>query len=135
MKQQREKKKKVLIVDNSERVLWVYQEVLENAGCETKATWSGHEALALLRSQEFDVVLVGDYLPDLHSADFLQRVSHLPIRPWLVVMQDTKPNCSDIQLYEALGASAVTFKYDFCAVRKAVTSCCSSEPLAKLAAR
>ena len=48
---------KVLIVDNDDRVLWKFQESLENAGFDTTATWSGQEALVLLKSGAFDVLL------------------------------------------------------------------------------
>ena len=64
---QRGHKGNVLIVDNDERILWAFQEHLENAGFDTEATWSGHEALALLRTGEFDILLVDDYFPDLRS--------------------------------------------------------------------
>jgi len=128
---QRNSGSKILIVDNNERVLWVYQEMLENAGFDTKTTWSGREALDLLRSGEFDVLLVDDYLPDLHSSDFLDRITLLPIQPWVVVMQAEKPSTGDIRHYESLGASVVVDKHDVQAVRKAVANCCVREPLAK----
>jgi CheY-like chemotaxis protein len=86
-----ENKKRVLIVDNDEDILVTLQKVLENAGFDTRTTWSGHEALAALRSSDFDVLLVDDYLPDLHASDFLGRVGRLPIQPWIVVMQASKP--------------------------------------------
>ena len=63
-------KANVLIVDNDDRILWQFQELLENAGFNTEATWSGREALALLGTGEFDTLLVDDYFPDLHSTIF-----------------------------------------------------------------
>jgi len=42
----------ILIVDNNEQILWKFQEMLENAGFETTTTWSGHEALDLMKSGE-----------------------------------------------------------------------------------
>jgi len=70
---QGEEKRRVLIVDNNEDTLQTLQGILENAGFDTQTTWSGREALGLLESQGFDVLLVDDYLPDLHSNDFLTR--------------------------------------------------------------
>ena len=130
---QYERKKTVLIVDNSESILVTIQEMLENAGFETRTTWSGHEALALLQSQEFDVLLVDDYLPDLHASDFLYRVGRLPIQPWVVVMQASTPTASHVRRYVSLGASAVVRKHHLVEVCKAVGSCCADEPLAKVA--
>ena len=54
-----ERRKKILIVDNNERILATFQKVLENAGFDTHTTWSGHEALALLQSSEFDCASCG----------------------------------------------------------------------------
>jgi two-component system, NtrC family, nitrogen regulation response regulator NtrX len=129
---QSEGKKKVLIVDNDESILATIQEILENAGFDTLTTWSGHEALALLRSQEFDVLLVDDYLPDLHASDFLKRVGRLPIQPWIVVMQASMPTASHVRRYVSLGASAIVRKHHLAEVCKAVGSCCADEPLAKV---
>ena len=67
----KENKKRVLIVDNNENVLGTLQRVLENTGFDTRTTWSGFEALDLLKTEDFQVLLVDDYLPDLHSSDFL----------------------------------------------------------------
>lgn len=128
---QSDNKFKVLIVDNDDRVLWRFQEALENAGFDTYATWSGHEALALLRSGEFRVLLVDDYLPDVHSHDFLERVGRLPIQPAIVVMHGSAPRPADLQCYESLGVAEVVDKRDPTRVCQAVSSCRLDEPLAR----
>lgn len=126
-------KKRVLVVDSNEETLVTLQKVLENASFDTCTTWSGHEALALLQSQEFDALLVDDYLPDLHASDFLNRVGRLPIQPRVVVMQAAMPTASHMRHYVALGASAVVRKHHLAEVCRAVGSCCADEPLAKVA--
>lgn len=128
----KESKKRVLIVDNNEKVLWTLQGVLENSGFDTYTTWSGCEALDLLKTQDFQVLLVDDYVPDLHSSDFLSRVASLPIQPWVVVMQSSVPTNRDVQHYASLGAMTVVRKHQLGEVYKAVSSCCSEEPLAKV---
>jgi CheY-like chemotaxis protein len=129
---QSEGKKRVLVVDNNEPILATFQKVLERAGFDTHTTWSGREALTLLQSKEFDVLLVDDYLPDLHASDFLNRVGRLPIQPWIVVMQASAPTASQRRHYVSLGASAIVRKQHLAAVCKAVGSCCADEPLAKV---
>ena len=123
--------KKVLIVDNDESTLMILQKVLEREGFDTCLTWSGHEALELLRSQNFDVLLVDDYLPDLHHHDFLARVSRLPLQPWVVVMQATEPTQDDRRQYAELGAFAVVAKHHIGKVCKAALQCTIDEPLAR----
>lgn len=125
-------KTNVLIVDNDERVLMTVQELLENEGFNTVSTWSGQEALSLLRSGRFDVLLVDDYLPDLHAHDFLKRVGSLPIQPWVVVMQASTPTSRELRRYEWLGATIVVDKSDSGRVRQAVYQCCVEEPLTLL---
>jgi CheY-like chemotaxis protein len=126
----RDYKANVLIVDNDDRILWKLQEVLENAGFHTRATWSGHEALALLKSGEFDILLADDYLPDLHSHDFLKRVSRLSIQPAIVVMHRPPAKPADLRCYASLGVSEVVDKGDEAWVCHAVSVCCNDEPLA-----
>ncbi len=125
-------KLKVLIVDNDDRILWRFQEVLENAGFGTRATWSGHEALAMLRAGAFDVLLVDDYLPDVHSHDFLERVSRLSVQPAIVVMHGAPPKAADLQCYASLGVSEVIDKDDTAKVCQAVSACCNEQPLARI---
>jgi CheY-like chemotaxis protein len=122
-------KKRVLIVDNSAEALQTLQGVLEKAGFDTQTTWSGREALALLKSGEFDVLLVDDYLPDLHSGDFITQVVMLPIQPGIVVMQAAVPTANQLLRYASLGTSGVVPKHHLAEVCKAVATCCRTEPL------
>jgi CheY-like chemotaxis protein len=125
-------KAKVLIVDNDDRVLWKFQESLENAGFDTTATWSGHEALVLLKSGVFDVLLVDEYLPDLHSHDFLERVRQLLTQPSIVVMHDSVAQPGDLRCYESLSVSELVDKRDPVKVCKAV-SFCAEQPRKQMA--
>jgi len=124
-------RKKILIVDNNEHVLGTLQSVLRTADSDTRTTWSGREALELLGSEGFDVLLVDDYLPDLHCSEFLSRVGKLPVQPWIVVMQASMPTTEDLLRYASLGAFSVVRKHHIAEVCKAVSSCCADEPLVK----
>lgn len=77
---------KVLIVDNNQCALDAFKQVFARVGFDTRTTWSGREALELLGSQEFDVLLVDDYLPDLHACEFSE-----PRRP----VAGTAVDCRD----------------------------------------
>ncbi len=56
---------KVLIFDRDPDVLMVLQHVLEGAGVDTTITWNRIEARDLAKKIRFDVILIGDYSPDL----------------------------------------------------------------------
>ena len=66
--------KRVLVVDNEDSVRAGLELQLTEVGWHALTTWSGLEALGILKSIPFDVLLVGDYLPDLHIGEFLKQV-------------------------------------------------------------
>ncbi len=79
--------KQVLVVDNNDEESQALASLLERAGHQPTTTWSGLEALELLASREFDLMLVSNYLPDLYVADFFARVNRLPEKPCVVVIE------------------------------------------------
>jgi CheY-like chemotaxis protein len=89
--------KRVLIVDNDEEEAARLGTVLQRAGYDSNATWSGLEALELLKSGEFDVVLVSNYLPDVYVGDFFQRLHRLPVQPCSFVMQEGHTSAATMQ--------------------------------------
>jgi CheY-like chemotaxis protein len=127
MSTQKDGKSRILIVDNDEDVLRIFDNLFRNEGFDTRTTWSGHEALALAKSRPFDVFLVDDYLPDLHSADFLKRLSRHSAQPSIIVMRKGKPTPAELRHYESLGATAVVNKNDLEQVQRAVDACGSGE--------
>jgi CheY-like chemotaxis protein len=80
--------KRVLIVDNDQEEARTLGVMLRRAGHSSSTTWSGLEALELLKSGEYDILLVSSYLPDLYVGDFFERLSHLPVQPCSIVMQE-----------------------------------------------
>jgi CheY-like chemotaxis protein len=80
--------KRVLIVDNNEEESGRLGVMLQRAGFDSIATWSGLEALELLKSGEYDILLVSSYLPDVYVGDFFERLNRLPVRPCSIVMQE-----------------------------------------------
>ena len=56
------RKKRILIVDNDEKESNRLEAIVQEAGYDTISTWSGFEALELLKSQKIDILL-GQQLP------------------------------------------------------------------------
>jgi CheY-like chemotaxis protein len=56
---------KILIVDDDEDVLIELERLLEGEGYCTATAWSGHEALALSETGQFDLLLVDEHLADV----------------------------------------------------------------------
>jgi hypothetical protein len=41
-----------------------------------------------MKSEEYDILLVSSYLPDVYVGDFFERLNRLPVRPCSIVMQE-----------------------------------------------
>ena len=91
------KKKRVLIVDNDEEESRKLEGMLQQAGYDSSTTWSGLEALDLLQSRRYDVLLVSTYLPDLYVGDFCERLRRLPTQPCTILMQEDHDSASMVQ--------------------------------------
>lgn len=68
------RKKRILIADCYVEILLALERMLENAGFDTTTAWTGREALNLIQSQTFDLVLVSKYLPDAECEDILKTL-------------------------------------------------------------
>lgn len=89
--------KRILIVDNDEEESSRLGVMLQRAGYDSTATWSGLEALELMKSEDYDILLVSSYLPDVYVGDFLERLDRLPMRPCSIVMQEGRTPAATLQ--------------------------------------
>lgn len=89
--------KQILIVDNDEEEARSLEAMLRQAGYASSTTWSGLEALELLKSRAYDILLVSSYLPDLYVGDFVERLNHLPTQPCTILMQEDHDSVLTLQ--------------------------------------
>lgn len=75
--------KRVLVVDNDESVRIAAHELLGRFGCEVETAHHGEEALLMVRSFHYDVVIIDIRLPDMTGYDCFVGVrqlnEHLPV--------------------------------------------------------
>ena len=114
------KSKEVLIVDSHEEVLISLEKLLEDAGFTTTTAWSAQEAEILLKAHPFEVVLVGDRLPDRRCEDLFRVVKRHRGSTRLIVLQASSPIVDDGSRFVFSGAFAVTCKHEHSAVLSAV---------------
>ncbi|MDO8543766.1 MAG: response regulator [Opitutaceae bacterium] len=76
----------ILIVDDDDSARTVFAVVLERAGHIVTQTGDGRQALALLRSQPFDVVLTDVIMPDIDGLEIVTAAKALNPRPRVVAM-------------------------------------------------
>jgi DNA-binding response OmpR family regulator len=117
---------KILIIDNDERVLRVLESFLSPAGFDTTTALSGHVALDLLRSQEYELVVVDDHLADLPIDGFLKEVKCSHSHPGVIVMESAPPRSWHAGACASFWASTTVNKWRPCEVLAAVREALSS---------
>lgn len=65
---------KILIVDDDQSILRLYQEELEEDGYEIVTAASGREGLAKFEAEDFDLVTLDIHLPDIDGIKLLRQM-------------------------------------------------------------
>ena len=77
------KQKRVLVADGDESVRQAAHELLARYGCEVETAHNGEEALLMIRSFHYDVVLYDAEMTDMHLIEALTQIRdihpHLPV--------------------------------------------------------
>ena len=112
--------RRVLILDTDPDALITLQQVLEHAEIDTTITWDETEARQLLDTEPFDLMVIGDHLPELDAAAILQdlRIQGAS-SPSLVLRGIVREE--DIEYFRGLGAIGVVPKRDPFVVLEQVT--------------
>ena len=126
-------RKRVLVVDDDEHLLIALEALLETEGYDTTTAWSGNEALRLLRSGAFDLVVLDDYLADVTSEEILRHLLKMPGAAPVLVMQTANLTDDAAARYARLGAryfvsksqpaNVATVIRDYLTYAKALPSC------------
>jgi DNA-binding response OmpR family regulator len=126
-------RKKVLIADCHEEVLIALEKMLEDAGFDTTTAWTASDALALMDSKVFDLVLVNEYLPDADCEDLLKALHRRGAQMPCVVMQPSAPEITDYTGLQALGARDIVCKHAHRQILKIVSECLACDKKTLLA--
>jgi CheY-like chemotaxis protein len=106
-------RRKILVADCHDDTLIILEKLLEDAGFDTTTVWTAKDALTLLTSHVFDLVLVNKYLPDAECEELLQELSKRGESLTCIVMLPNIPEMTDFTSFEALGARDVVCKYAY----------------------
>lgn len=116
-------RKRVLVADCHEEVLITLERMLEDAGFDTTTVWTAEDALSVLDSKSFDLILVNEYLPDAECEDVLNALHKKGTEIPCIVMQPSAPEITDFTHLEALGARQIVYKYAYRQIVKTVAEC------------
>ena len=85
------RKKRILIADCYVEVLLALVRMLEDAGFDTTTAWTGREALGLIQSHPFDLVLGSKNLRDTDCEDILKTLQQTGASTPCIVTQPSAP--------------------------------------------
>ncbi len=124
-------RKRILVADCHEDVLIILERLLEDAGFDTTTVWTAEEALKLVDSHSFDLVLVNEYLPDAGCEEVLNALRKRGVQTPCIVMQPSAPEIVDFTRFKALGAKEIVCKHCFRQIVEVVRECllCGREPI------
>ena len=104
------KRKRILLADCHEDVLIALEKLLEDAGFDTTTAWTAKEALMLIDSCAFDLVLVNEYLPDARCEEVLKALQEGGKRTFCIVMHSRVPKIVNFVPFKGLGAKDIVCK-------------------------
>ncbi len=102
-----EGRKQILIGDNDEDLLMRLQVLLENQGYATTIAWGGHELVKELQSERFDLILLGDYLPDITSGELWQNLRRHATSASIALLETREPVKEMASRYLGAGGQCV----------------------------
>ena len=77
---------RILVVDDDRTTRHVLRKVLTSAGFAVTVAKDGVEALTVLRTRRFDLLLLDVWMPRMNGLDLLERLRTRKARPRVVVM-------------------------------------------------
>lgn len=104
---------RILMVDDSEVVLKIAEELLLESGHEVLAYTSSREALQQLRTQTFELVITDIYMPDADGFEVIREAKRISPQTPIMAMSGMTGRMNMLKVAQHLGA--------FCTVMKPFT--------------
>ena len=127
-------RRRVLVADCHDDTLIILEKLLEGAGFDTTTVWTAKDALRLVDSHVFDLVLVNKYLPDAECEELLKNLRERRESVACIVMLPSEPEIADFTHLELLGARDVVCKRAYRQVIETVRECLACDQKSRLAA-
>lgn len=100
--------KRILLVDDEEETRNVFETALKTAGYDVTPVVNGKETLNILGSEQFDLVLLDQMMPDMSGNETLRSIKANPANKELKVAMLTNFG-HDEMVKEALNLGAVDY--------------------------
>ena len=93
-----DRRRRTLILDTDPDALITLQHVLEQADVDATVTWDEMEAIRLIETAPFDLLLIGDHPPEINAAAILDDLSLRGTCPPVLILRglsgEKTPNTS-----------------------------------------
>jgi CheY-like chemotaxis protein len=99
------KKKEILIIDDSGSSLQLLEYLLENEGYQTFSAESVNAAISILSQHTPDLILLDLQMPEISGYDFLKMRDKLNILKVPIIVISAYDTRENVQLTKSLGAS------------------------------
>ena len=101
---------KILLADDEPDILRIYSEMLEGNAHEVAVAHDGIEALDLIRREEFDLLVLDLFMPNMDGFETLETLRGEGKQVPVVVMTGHYPDDEVVERTEGLGVEAVLRK-------------------------
>lgn len=103
---------RILVIEDHSDFRDTLSAMLRSADHDVRSGSNGREALEMLTSDAFDVLVMDVLMPEVDGIEVLRAIEKLPFRPPVVAISGggILPASLALSLASALGASAVLFK-------------------------
>ena len=113
--------KKILIIDDNNDILDIFNQLLVDDGFNVSTTKSGIKGIELFRKERFDLVITDIHMPGISGLDVAENIRNNFIKvPIILMSSDYLPVGPDD--VKKLGVNAIISKtindYDFCELIK-----------------
>jgi len=80
------KKEKILVIDDEAGIRSSLKGILEDEGYSIKTAVTGEDALKLLKGQNFDLILLDIWLPQMNGIEILEKIKKMDENPQVVMI-------------------------------------------------
>jgi CheY-like chemotaxis protein len=101
---------RVLMVDNSEVVLKIAEDLLLETGNEVLAYTSSRQALQQLKTQSFDLIVTDIYMPDADGLEVIREAKQFSPQTPIIAMSGMTGRMNMLKVAQHLGACCTLLK-------------------------
>jgi CheY-like chemotaxis protein len=103
---------RILVIEDQSDFRDTLSAMLRSADHEVQSGSNGREALEMLKSAAFDLLVMDVLMPEVDGIEVLRAIEKMPSRPSVVAISGggVLPASLALSLASALGASAVLYK-------------------------